>query len=218
MAIVGAAPGRRREMNLVEVVEDAVDRIEDGAVRVVFGAALLVHEVVSRRVLERDVAEPASGIRGPDVAAASPRATGRASTPEGTGARARSPRARRPARRSTAADCGPARRRRRRPTRRRRRARRHAGTAPPRWREGPLRLGRAASRRREGWYTRRGWTPEAGCASPRYSCTRQRRRYCLLRCGGFQGRTLPLSLDTLSLPQFRRKRAESSRVSTGDAL
>jgi len=34
--------------DLVEVVEDAVDRVEHGAIRVVLGASVLVHEVLRK--------------------------------------------------------------------------------------------------------------------------------------------------------------------------
>ena len=43
-------PGRGGEVDLVKVMEDAVDRVEDGPVRIVLGAAVLVHEVVRRRL------------------------------------------------------------------------------------------------------------------------------------------------------------------------
>eukprot|EP00962_Isochrysis_galbana_P000867 scaffold250_cov110-Isochrysis_galbana.AAC.11 len=52
MAIVRAGAGWSGEVYLVEVMEYTVDRVEDGAVGVVFSAAVLVHQVVRRRVCE----------------------------------------------------------------------------------------------------------------------------------------------------------------------
>jgi len=64
VAIVGAVPGRRGEVNLVEVVEDAVHGVEDGAVRVVLAAAVLIHQVELRRILERLAAELVARVAG----------------------------------------------------------------------------------------------------------------------------------------------------------
>ena len=57
VAIVRPAPGWSGQVDLVKVVDDAVHRVEHGAVGIVLAAAVLVHEVVLRRVLERLAAD-----------------------------------------------------------------------------------------------------------------------------------------------------------------
>mmetsp|Transcript_44547 Transcript_44547/g.110903 ORF Transcript_44547/g.110903 Transcript_44547/m.110903 type:complete len:412 (-) Transcript_44547:23-1258(-) len=53
VAVVGAVAGGRGKVDLVEVVDHAVHRVEDGAVGVVLPAAVLIHQVERRRVGER---------------------------------------------------------------------------------------------------------------------------------------------------------------------
>ena len=58
VAVVGAVAGRRREVDLIEVVDDAVHRVEDGPVGVILPAAVLVHEVVLRQARRRISSRP----------------------------------------------------------------------------------------------------------------------------------------------------------------
>ena len=57
MTVVGPVTFGRRKMNLIEVVDDAVDGVEDGAIGVILPTAMLVHEMEHRRVLERGTTE-----------------------------------------------------------------------------------------------------------------------------------------------------------------
>jgi hypothetical protein len=62
VAVVGPVAGRGGDVKLVEVVEHAVDRIEEGPVRVVLRAAVLAHKVECRRIVERLAAKLVSGV------------------------------------------------------------------------------------------------------------------------------------------------------------
>ena len=56
VAIVRPAPWWSGQVDLVKVVDDAVHWVEHGAVRIVLAAAVLVHQVVLRRVLAERLA------------------------------------------------------------------------------------------------------------------------------------------------------------------
>ena len=65
VAIVGAVTRHGCEVDLVKVMEDTVDWIKDGAIRVVLAAAVLIHEVVHGRILEGLRAELVAGVARP---------------------------------------------------------------------------------------------------------------------------------------------------------
>ena len=55
----------RSEVDLVEVMEDAMDRVEHRAIGIVLTAAVLVHQVEGRSVCKGLAAEFITGIAGP---------------------------------------------------------------------------------------------------------------------------------------------------------